>query len=178
MRLESSFKALNQYRKKMFRRVKEAVMKTKKKKKQTMFQYDPSSYALNFDDGGEVPQRFSGDFKHCKITLIYVVSVKFWEFSLSFFSHSVTVLKQSTLVSVSPSLSLSFLVFFFQCKTILLKTWILCLHVTLEMIYLWSIFVTNPCANANVDTVITCWTLWKRTKKNCYSRSWNTFFGT
>ncbi|CAH8372281.1 unnamed protein product [Eruca vesicaria subsp. sativa] len=76
MILESSFKALNKYRKKMFKRVKETVMKTKKKK-HTMFQYDPSSYALNFDDGGEVHQRFSGDFKHCKITLIYVVSVKF-----------------------------------------------------------------------------------------------------
>ncbi|CAF2108228.1 uncharacterized protein LOC106405091 [Brassica napus] len=62
--------------KKMLRRVKEAVKKTKKKKKQTMFQYDPWSYALNFDDGGET-QRFSGDCKHCKITLIYVVSVKF-----------------------------------------------------------------------------------------------------
>lgn len=64
--------------KKMFRRVKEAVKKTKnKKQKQTMFQYDPWSYALNFDDGGENPQRYSSDSKHCKITLIYVVSVKF-----------------------------------------------------------------------------------------------------
>ncbi|KAL0697594.1 hypothetical protein Bca4012_053716 [Brassica carinata] len=63
--------------KKMFRRVKEAVKKTKKKQKPTMFQYDPWSYALNFDDGVENPQRFSGDCKHSKITLIYVVSVKF-----------------------------------------------------------------------------------------------------
>ncbi|CAF2259678.1 unnamed protein product [Brassica rapa subsp. trilocularis] len=58
--------------KKMFRRVKQAVKKTKKKQKQTMFQYDPWSYALNFDDGEEAPQRFSS-----KITLIYIVSVKF-----------------------------------------------------------------------------------------------------
>ncbi|KAL1222868.1 hypothetical protein V5N11_022171 [Cardamine amara subsp. amara] len=73
MRLEDRFEAVNQYRKKVFRRVKAAVKKTKKKK-QTMFQYDPWSYALNFDDGGE---RFSGDCKIHKITLIYVVSVKF-----------------------------------------------------------------------------------------------------
>ncbi|KAJ0256769.1 Uncharacterized protein HA466_0077470 [Hirschfeldia incana] len=78
MILEGSLETLNQYRKKMFRRVKEAVMKTTtKKKKQTMFQYDPSSYALNFDDGGDVAQRLYGDCKHCRITLIYVVSVKF-----------------------------------------------------------------------------------------------------
>ncbi|KAG7645901.1 hypothetical protein AtNW77_Chr1g0011851 [Arabidopsis thaliana] len=78
MRLEDRFEAVNQYRKKMFRRMKAAVKKTKKKK-QTMFQYDPGSYALNFDDGVENPQRFSGDC-NCKlhrITLIYVVSVKF-----------------------------------------------------------------------------------------------------
>lgn len=76
MRLEDRFEAVNQYRKKIFRRVKAAVKKTKKKKKQTMFQYDPWSYALNFDDGGEKPQRLSGDCKRCKITLIYVVSLK------------------------------------------------------------------------------------------------------
>uniref|UniRef100_A0A1J3CJ18 Uncharacterized protein n=2 Tax=Noccaea caerulescens TaxID=107243 RepID=A0A1J3CJ18_NOCCA len=74
MRLEDRFEAVNQYRKKIFRRVKAAVKK--KKKKQTMFQYDPWSYALNFDDGGEKPQRLSGDCKRCKITLIYVVSLK------------------------------------------------------------------------------------------------------
>ncbi|CAH8365940.1 unnamed protein product, partial [Eruca vesicaria subsp. sativa] len=52
--------------KKMFQRVKEAVKKTKKKKKQkqTMFQYDPWSYSLNFDDGEETLQRYSGDYKH------------------------------------------------------------------------------------------------------------------
>ncbi|KFK43403.1 hypothetical protein AALP_AA1G121400 [Arabis alpina] len=77
MRLEDRFEAVNQYRKKMLRRLKAAVKKTKKKK-QTMFQYDPWSYALNFDDGKENnPQRFSCDCKHCRITLLYVVSVKF-----------------------------------------------------------------------------------------------------
>lgn len=76
MRLKDRFEAMNQYRKKMVRRLKAAVKKTKKKK-QTMFQYDPWSYALNFDDGKENPQTFSGDCKHYRITLLYVVSVKF-----------------------------------------------------------------------------------------------------
>ncbi|XP_010458493.1 PREDICTED: uncharacterized protein LOC104739745 [Camelina sativa] len=80
MRLEDRFEVVNQYRKKMFQKVKAAVKKTtkKKKKKQTMFQYDPWSYALNFDDGVENPQRVSGDSnKLHKITLIYVVYVNF-----------------------------------------------------------------------------------------------------
>ncbi|XP_010547334.1 PREDICTED: uncharacterized protein LOC104819117 [Tarenaya hassleriana] len=81
MRLEERFEAVNRYRKKVFWMAKAAVKKAvrnnggggvKKKKKQLRFQYDPSSYALNFDDGGGAsPQRFSGDVKN--ITWVYYV---------------------------------------------------------------------------------------------------------
>ncbi|GAB2233118.1 hypothetical protein Droror1_Dr00002333 [Drosera rotundifolia] len=93
MGLVNGFAWVNTYRKRqcrsMFWRVRAAVKKAVKKggaKHQPTFKYDPSSYALNFDDGDGNEAANRRAFQQMKIhdyflssvnsTLVYVLSVK------------------------------------------------------------------------------------------------------
>ncbi|CAL0300875.1 unnamed protein product [Lupinus luteus] len=81
MGMLGNFEWVNAYDKKrcksLFWRIRATVKKAFKKcgkKKQLKFQYDPSSYALNFDDGsshfdiGDAANKFMGDTRVEKLT--------------------------------------------------------------------------------------------------------------
>ncbi|KAJ7946932.1 putative Glucose-fructose oxidoreductase domain-containing protein 2 [Quillaja saponaria] len=88
MGLLGSLEWVNSFSKKHCRRMKAALKKAVKNggKQQLKFQYDPSSYALNFDDGcdhfGDGVKKFFRDAKVQDLpdantaTLVYVLWVK------------------------------------------------------------------------------------------------------